>query len=101
MKTNDLVAACNGFKDLDGVYQFPAIDLLGLDSEADKPLIAAVARACEANRQWAERGDNSAAYGELNAMLEFGVVDGDTVHAAIHRARKIMQTSGPYVNPVE
>jgi hypothetical protein len=101
MKTYDLVAACNGFHDRDGVCQFPAIDLLGLDHEVDKPLIAAVARAYEANRQWADRGDNSAACGALDAMLEFGVVDGDAVHAAIHRARKVMQTSGPYVYPVE
>lgn len=91
MKTYDLVAACNEFKDFNGVCQFPATDLLGLHYGEDRLLIHAVAGACEANRQWGQHGDNSAAYGRLDAMLEYGVVDGNAVHAAIHRAQKIMQ----------
>jgi hypothetical protein len=83
----DLIAMVSGasYYALD---TFPGMDALGLsvDDPHDMDIGTAVGLAIRAASAWSDTGDNSSPFGELSAMLRFGVVAEDEVKDAIIHA---------------
>ena len=72
---------------------FPGLEVLGLEPD-DKNTINLIVYACQAAQSWADRGDDSAAYGRLETMIEYDIADLAKARTALHRARRL----GCYLN---
>ena len=77
---------------------FPGLKVLGFELEPmdpdNKNTINLIVYACQAAQSWADRGDDSAAYGRLETMIEYDIADLAKARTALHRARRL----GCYLN---
>ena len=82
----DIVAKITNPASFAYMPDFPGSDKLGLDPvvPTQKLICDAVIYALQAGTFWSEFGDNSAAFGKLEAMLEYGIVTTDQINQAIH-----------------
>lgn len=82
-ETLDILAIATTDGSFYAITDFPGCDEMDIDSESELNVVEAIFCLLEAKKNWMECGENSAAFGRVDAMINYGIVTTDRIKTAL------------------